>query len=136
VLVGRVHKGTVKALQYARALRPNHLAAVYVSEDDDASDRIEEEWATFRFDVPLEIVHSPYRDLTGAVESYLDELDRRWDDDTITVVIPEFVAGKLLSPTQLLHNQSAGALKLALLFRPHTVVISVPYHVNGRRDGA
>ena len=135
VLVGRVHRGTVKALQYARSLRPNHLAAVYVSEDDGDHAQVEQEWETFRFDVPLEIVHSPYRDLTGAVERYLDELDHRWDDDTITVVIPEFVAGKLLSPTQLLHNQSAGALKLALLFRPDTVVISVPYHVNGRRTG-
>lgn len=135
VLVGRVHRGTVKALQYARSLRPNHLAAVYVSEDDDDREQIEEQWEHFRFDVPLEIVHSPYRDLTGAVETYLDELDQRWADDTITVVIPEFVAGKLLSPTQLLHNQSAGALKLALLFRPDTVVISVPYHVNGRRNG-
>ena len=133
VLVGRVHRGTVKALRYARSLRPNHLAALYVSQEDGDRDRIEEEWETFGFEVPLEIIHSPFRDLTGAVEGYLDELDDRWDDDTITVVIPEFVAGKLLSPTQLLHNQSAGALKLALLFRPDTVVISVPYHVNGRR---
>jgi hypothetical protein len=108
---------------------------VYVSEDDGDHEQVEREWEAFRFDVPLEIVHSPYRDLTGAVEAYLDELDSRWADDTITVVIPEFVAGKLLSPTQLLHNQSAGALKLALLFRPDTVVISVPYHVNGRRSG-
>ena len=135
VLVGRVHWGTVKALQYARSLRPNHLAALYVSEDDDAGAEIHRQWESFRFDVPLEIIHSPYRDLTGAVETYLDELDRRWDDDTITVVIPEFVAGRLLSPTQLLHNQSAGALKLALLFRPDTVVISVPYHLDARRNG-
>jgi amino acid transporter len=133
VLVGRVHRGTIKALQYARSLRPNHLVAMYVSEDDGDSESLEQEWEGFRFDVPLEVVHSPYRDLTGAVERYLDELDQRWDDDTVTVVIPEFVAGRLLSPTQLLHNQSAGALKLALLFRPNTVVISVPYHVNGRR---
>lgn len=62
---------------------------------------------------------------------YLDELDVRWDNDTITVVIPEFIAGRrLFSPAQLLHNQSAAALKLALLFRKGTVVTSVPYHVD------
>ena len=72
---------------------------------------------------------SPYRELTPAIVEYLDDLDDRWNDDIITVIIPEFVAGRLLSPTQLLHNQSAGALKVALLFRENTIVTSVPYHV-------
>jgi amino acid transporter len=132
VLVGRVHRGVVKALNYARSLRPNHLVAVYVSEEDEDRELIESQWKRFGFDVPLEIVPSPYRDLTQAVERYLLELDDRWNDDTITVIIPEFVSGRLLSPTQLLHNQSAGALKLALLFRKDTVVVSVPYHVEPR----
>ncbi len=133
VLVGRVHRGVVKALQYARSLRPNHISALYISVDPDEEVHIQNEWNRFNFDIPLEIVSSPYRELTPAVEKYLEELDARWDDDTITVVIPEFVAGRLLSPTQLLHNQSAGALKLALLYRRDTVVISVPYHVEQRK---
>jgi len=78
----------------------------------------------------LETVNSPYRELVDVVMHYLDELDERWDNDTITVVIPEFVVGGLFSPSQLLHNQSAAALKLALLFRKDTVVTSVPYHVD------
>jgi hypothetical protein len=93
---------------------------------------MEDRWREFGFDIPLEIVTSPYRELTPAVEKYLDEVDDRWHNDTVTVVLPEFVAGKLFSPTQLLHNQSAGALKLALLDRRHTVVTSVPYHVGSR----
>ena len=135
VLVGRVHKGTIEALDYARSLRPNHLTAVHVSADGAAED-LQGDWDAFGFDIPLEIVPSPYRELTPAVERYLDELDERWSDDTITIVIPEFVTGRLLSPTQLLHNQSAAALKLALLYRRHTVVTSVPYHLgNGHTDG-
>lgn len=133
VLVGRVHQGVVTALQYAKSLRPNHIAAVYIADDDD-DPTIEDDWRAFKFDVPLEIVHSPYRDLTGAVVDYLDELDDRWQDDLISVVIPEFVAGRLLSVTQLLHNQSAGAIKLALLYRKGTVVISVPYHIEPDED--
>jgi amino acid transporter len=127
VLVGRVHKGVLKALDYAKSLRPNHLAAVYVAFEDDDRDSIQREWDEFRIDVPLEIVHSPYRELVDAVEAFLDELDARWDNDTVTVVIPEFVVGHWYQ--QALHNQSALALKLALLFRPGTVVTSVPYHV-------
>ncbi len=129
VLVGRVHRGTIKALEYARSLRPNHLAAVHVLDEDGEMDEIEQQWKDFRFDIPLEVIPSPYRELTPAVERYLDELQERWNDDTVTIVIPEFVTGRLLSPTQLLHNQSAAALKLALLFRKDTVVTSVPYHL-------
>ncbi|HUQ40767.1 MAG TPA: APC family permease [Acidimicrobiales bacterium] len=134
VLVGRVHKGVIEALEYARSLNANHLTAVYVSEDDEDRVRMEDEWARFNISIPLEVVHSPYRELTPAVEKFLDELDARWNDDTITVVIPEFVAGRLISPTQLLHNQSAGALKLALLFRKNVIVTSVPYHVERRTE--
>jgi hypothetical protein len=130
VLVSRVHRGVINALQYAQSLRPNHLVALHVSDDDADREEIEAQWTEFGFEIPLEIVHSPYRELTPAVERYLDELDSRWHDDTITVVIPEFVAGRLFSPTQLLHNQSAAALKVALLFRKNTVVTSVPWHVD------
>ncbi|MBW3556986.1 MAG: APC family permease [Actinobacteria bacterium] len=128
VLVGRVHRGVVNAIQYARSLRPNHITALYVAYDDEERERMEQQWADFGFDVPLEVINSPYRELPPAVEAYLDELDERWNDDIITVIIPEFVAGKY-SPTQLLHNQSALALKVALLFRRDTIVTSVPYHV-------
>ena len=129
ILVGRVHRGVVKAIQYGKSLRPSHLTALYVAEDDGAREAMEEQWSDFGFDVPLEIIDMPYRELTPSIVSYLDELDERWHDDVITVIIPEFVAGRLLSPTQLLHNQSAGALKVALLFRENTIVTSVPYHV-------
>ena len=128
VLVGRIHKGVIKALDYARSLRPDHLAAVYVSfEDDDQAD-LQRQWEAFRIDVPLEIVHSPYRELVDAVESYLDDLEDRWANDTVTVLIPEFVVDRWFA--NVLHNQSALALKFALLRRDNTVVTSVPYHVH------
>ncbi|HVV36528.1 MAG TPA: hypothetical protein VHC63_07975, partial [Acidimicrobiales bacterium] len=127
VLVGRVHRGVIKALRYAKSMRPNHIAAVYVAYEDGDTTQIEQEWRDFGIDVPLEIVHSPYRELVDAVVNYLDELDDRWGPATTTVVIPEFVVGHWYE--QALHNQSALAIKLALLFREGTVVASVPYHV-------
>jgi hypothetical protein len=123
-----VHRGVIRALNYGKSLRPNHLAAVYVAYDDEDRERMEREWEEFKFDVPLEVVASPYRDLVDPVREYLDDLDDRWHNDTVTVIIPEFVLGKWYS--NVLHNQSALALKLSLLFRPNTVVISVPYHLD------
>ncbi len=45
----------------------------------------------------------------------------------MTVILPEFVARHWWE--HLLHNQSALRIKAALLFRPGTVVTSVPYHL-------
>ncbi len=59
---------------------------------------------------------------------YLDELDEESPDDMITVVIPEFVVRKWY--LQVLHNQTALALKARLLYRPNTVVTSVPILVD------
>ena len=133
VLVGRVHKGVIRALEYARSMRPDHLVAVYVSFEDDDREDIQRQWEDFGFDVPLEVVHSPYRELVDAVESYLDELDDRWANDTVTVLIPEFVVDRWFA--NVLHNQSALALKWALLRRDGTVVTSVPYHVHADGSG-
>jgi hypothetical protein len=78
--------------------------------------------------VPLVIVESEYRSLLGPVLAYVDTLDRADPQQTVTVVLPEYVARW---PWQrLLHNQSSQRLKRALLDRPHTVVIEVPYHLS------
>jgi amino acid transporter len=128
VLVGSPHRGVLEALAYAKSLAPNHLAAVTVVSDDEERDRIEQQWRERNIDVPLEIVYSPYRELTRPVLRFIDELDTRFDNDVITVVIPEFVVRRWWA--HLLHNQSALFLKGRLLFRKGTVVTSVPYHID------
>jgi len=127
VLVGRIHRGVLKALAYAKSLRPQYLVAAYVSFDEDDQEAIEADWKAFHIDVPLEIIASPYRELVAPIERYIDELDDRYNNDTITVIIPEFVVDRWFE--HALHNQSALILKGRLLFRENTVVISVPYHL-------
>ena len=130
VLVDRVHRGVVNAMHYAQSLRPDRIIAVHVAADEDDEAELARQWELFHFDTPLELISSPYRELTPSVQRYLDDVDQRWPGDTVTIVIPEFVTGRLFSPTQLLHNQSAAALKLALLYRKSTVVVSVPWHID------
>jgi amino acid transporter len=127
VLVGGVHRGVLEALAYARSLSPNHLVAVSVVSDEEDQERMEELWAEYGIDVPLEIVYSPYRELTRPVLRYIDELEGRWEDDVITVLLPEFVVRHWWG--NILHNQTALLLKGRLLFRKGTVVTSLPYHL-------
>jgi len=131
VLVSQVHSGVLEAVQYARSLRPDHLSALHVALADDTQARVRDDWDRFALDVPLDIVESPYRELTRPVERYLDELDGRWPSDRLTVVIPEFVMG-VRKVANVLHGQQGLALKLALLDRPHTAVLSVPFQLRER----
>jgi amino acid transporter len=128
VLVGTVHRGVLEALAYAESLHPTRLLAVTVVSDEEEQERIEQQWSDRKIGVPLEIVHSPYRELSRPILRFIDELDARYQNDIITVVLPEFVVGSWWG--QLLHNQSALLLKGRLLFRKGTVVTSVPYHLN------
>jgi len=127
VLVGGINKGVLHGLQYAKSLNPDRLVAVTVASGDEDRIRIEKQWAEFKVPIELNIMYSPYRELTGPVMQFLDELDDRFHDDIITVVIPEFVTSWR---TQWLHNGSAFALKAKLLHRPHTAVVSVPTHMS------
>ncbi len=127
VLVGTVHRGVLEALAYARSLAPNHLVAVSIVSDEEEQARIEEQWSDYGIDIPLEIIYSPYRELTRPVLRYVDEIDARYENNIVTIVIPEFVVSHWWS--HLLHNQSALILKGRLLFRKGTVVTSVPYHL-------
>jgi hypothetical protein len=115
------------ALQYAASLAPDRLIAVSVVSDPEEERHFREQWDTFDISIELHTISSPYRDLTGPILNYIDELDEQSADEMITVVIPEFVT-KFSS--QWLHNQSALAIKAKLLYRPNTVVTSVPVIVD------
>jgi hypothetical protein len=124
----------LEAMAYARSLSPGHLVAVSVVSDEETQERLEAAWAEHGLDTPLDIVYSPYRELSGTILRFIDEIDARWDNDIVTVLIPEFVVRRWWE--HLLHNQTALFLKGRLLFREGVVVTSVPYHVrSGDRDG-
>ena len=76
----------------------------------------------------MEIIEDEYRDLSEPIEAFLTRTDALWADDTLTVVIPEFVVHGWWE--NLLHNQSALLLKARLLYRRDTVVTSVPWHID------
>lgn len=128
VLVGAVNRSLMAALTYAATLGATRLMALHVSTDAAHEDRLRVAWAEHGLDVPLTIRESPYRELTRPVLEFLDEIVDD-PDDLVTVVVPEFVVDHWLA--NLLHNQSALALKTRLHFRPRTVVVSVPLHLAG-----
>jgi amino acid transporter len=137
VLVGGLNRSSLAALRYARTLDAPDTVAVTVAIDEDHAERMREAWSAIGTAFPLEIIESPYRDLTGTVEEFLDELRDRWGHDYLTVVIAEFVLPHWWQG--VFHNQSALALRLALRDRQDVVVVNVPFVLAdppGRLSGA
>ncbi len=125
VPISGIHRGVIHALEYARAIAPEHVIAVYVDFDEEATVKLREKWERWGTGVRLVVLPSPYRELTRPLLRYIARLGR--STDMITVVLPEFIPARWWQ--HLLHNQSSLLLKGALLFRERVIVTSVPYHL-------
>jgi len=123
-----VNRAVIQAVNVARSIADD-VRAVFITEDPEDGAAIRERWERQVPGVPLVVVESPYRALTGPLQAYLDVLDSAWPPDKpapITfVVLPEYVARRWWE--RILYNQSVKRLRSALLGRPHTVVVNVPY---------
>jgi amino acid transporter len=127
VPISGIHRGVIYALQYARAISPDDVTAVYVDFDEEATRKLREKWNQWGSGVNLVVLKSPYRSLVRPLLRYIDRLERQREADFVTVVLPEFVPARWWH--QLLHNQSSLLLKGSLLFKKGVIVTSVPYHL-------
>lgn len=102
-------------------------AAVSFGLDPAATEKLADEWMQYRIPVPLELEESPNRDIGHTLANYIRQFDADGSDRVVTVVIPEFILGKMHH--QVLHGQTALLVKRHLLFQRGVVVASVPYHL-------
>jgi amino acid transporter len=124
--VASVHDATVRAVTYARSLRPAAIEGLFFAGEMEEVGPILEDWARREIDVPLSVVEAPFRDIGPPLLSEVRSHTAR-GDTVVTVVLPEFVVRR---PWQhLLHNQTGLYMKRLLLFEPRVVVTSVPYHL-------
>ncbi|MFD7921876.1 APC family permease [Streptomyces sp. NPDC059740] len=128
VLVSRLHKPTLRALNYATLMRSDSLEAVSVDVEPGDTRALREEWERRNLDVPLKVLASPYREITRPIIDYVKSLRRESPRVAVSVFIPEYVVGHWYE--HLLHNQSALRLKGRLLFTPGVMVTSVPWQLD------
>ncbi len=124
VPVARLDRSALQALSFARSISPT-VRAVHIATTAESAKRFGERWTQFTREIPLDVIESPYRSLLQPLLRYIERIDER-DDRPITIVLAEFVPRNWWE--WILHSQTALRLKLALLFRPNTIVIDVPYH--------
>jgi amino acid transporter len=127
VPISGIHRGVIRALEYAKSIAPEHVTALYIDLDEEATLKLREKWKQWGGGVDLVVLASPYRSLVGPLIRYVDRTMRQDNDQMITVVLPEFIPARWWQ--HLLHNQSSLLLKGALLFKKDVIVTSVPYHL-------
>jgi amino acid transporter len=126
VPIGGIYRSVVEALAYARTLSSD-VRAVYVNIDPSQTEQVKREWQRWADGVPLVVLDSPYRSLMEPLLEHIDQITREHPQDYVTIVLPEFVPARWWH--HLFHNQRALLIKGALLFKPNTVVTSVPFHL-------
>lgn len=130
VPIADVHRGTLRALQYAKRIATD-VRAVCITTSPEMRERVERRWARFpklTAGIKLVVIDYDFRDIIEPLVDYIEKVNHNeFHDLLITVVIPEFVPSE--APARILHNQTAGFIRRRLREREDVIVIDVPYHI-------
>ncbi len=126
--IGGVHRGSVAALAYARALSSD-VTAVYVTLDPAEAEKVKRKWEIWGEGIRLVVLDSPYRLLIEPLLGYIQMIDaQRQPGEVISIIVPHFVPKHWWA--NALHAQTAFMLRMALLFKRGVVITEVPYQVD------
>jgi amino acid transporter len=143
VLVDSVDLAVVKALRYARSLRPVELRAVHLMIDSRHADALRKKWdRSTAADIPLEIIEVPDRRLRRASVELAARTAIETDSE-VTILLPR---RSFNFTSRLLHDRTADAIAGAVSKLPHVAAMIVPFDVaeaieelaaaeNGQADG-
>jgi amino acid transporter len=133
LLVPRVHKGIVQALEYALMIQGD-VRAVHVTIDERNLPALRRNWDRISATVPLVVLNSPFRSLIDPLLDYIDELQAADPQLVVTVIVPEAIT--LRWPQRLLQENVAAQIKVAASKKPNVVVTNVRYFLDQPKRSA
>jgi amino acid transporter len=125
VLIDGLNRASLRAAAYAHSL-PGNAIAVHVTDDHAKAEALRRDWEEAVPDIPLTIVESPYRALVQPLMAFIDSLRTSQPDQAFSIVLADYEVKHLWQ--RPLHDQLGHRLRNAILKRPDTVVIGVPFH--------
>jgi amino acid transporter len=136
VPIADVHRGTIRALKYARLIADD-VRAVSISTSPEIRERLERRWARFpklTAGIRYDIIDYDFRDILDPLIDYIDQVNNEeFPGQLVTVVVPEFIAETVWA--RYLHNQTANILRRHLRHQENLIIIDVPYHVEPIGNG-
>jgi amino acid transporter len=131
VLVSRLEKPTLKALDYAIAAQHASLEAVHVDTDKVETAQLLADWERHDILVKLTIVPSPFRDISTPIIDYIRQHRDRHGSEIVSVYMPQYVFGEWWEG--FLHNRKARRVRQRLVLFPGVAVVLVPWLLDSSR---
>lgn len=109
------------------------ITAVYVAVEPAEGERIRRKWDIARHDgVPLTVLESPYRDVTGPLRTFLDRLLVDSPGTLINLLVPVIITNQ--SNDEYLHNGTADQIVRDLRYSEGILITVIPFFVNMTPD--
>ncbi|MGN7970708.1 APC family permease [Microbacterium sp. 22296] len=125
VLVNRLQKPVMKAIDYALAANHDKTLAVHVAITDDDAARLQKEWAAHDMPLPLVIIDSPYRTYSSPVSTFIKKYRENNGSAVVTVYLPQFIVGHWWE--SILHNRRSRRLAQQLMLVHGVSITLVPW---------
>ncbi|WP_425552930.1 APC family permease [Frondihabitans peucedani] len=125
VLVGKMQKPVLKAIDYAIAARHDSLEAIHVSVEQEATEKLQKQWDEMNIEIPLIIIPSPYRDIAVPVIKYIKAHREEFGAEVVTVYTPIYIVGHWWEG--LLHNHRSRRIRQRLMLAHGVTVALVPW---------
>jgi len=125
VLVNRMQKPVIKALDYAIAARHEKTIALHVALTPEDGQVLQRQWQEYKIPVPLVIVDSPYRTFAQPVEQYIRKYREKHGPAVVTVYLPQYIVGHWWE--SVLHNRRSRLMANQLMLVHGVSITLVPW---------
>lgn len=125
ILVNRLQKPVVKALDYALAAKHDKTFALHVSVSPEETATLRSQWAEHDIPVPLVVIDSPYRAFASPVSDYIKKYREEHGSSVVTVYLPQYIVGHWWE--SILHNRRARRIANQLMLIHGVSITLVPW---------
>ncbi len=127
VLMDKLNKPQMKALDYALSSKHTRLDAVHVGVDPVRATAFSKEWKKHGIKVPLVIIESPYREFSAPLIEYLEAHRKKHGRERISVYMPKYIVGHWWE--HVFHNHRANRMSRRLMYVRGVMVTLVPWRL-------
>jgi len=125
ILVNRLQKPVIKAIDYAIAAKHQKTIALHVAANPEDGVQLQKDWQEHRIPIPLVIVESPFRHYAAPVEAYINKYRQKHGPAVVTVYLPQYIVGHWWE--SILHNRRARRVANQLMLVHGVTITLVPW---------
>lgn len=125
ILVNRLQKPVLKAVEYALAAKHDKTIAVHVAVSDEESAALQREWIEHSVPAKLVIIESPYRSYASPVAKFIKQYRETHGSAVVTVYLPQYIVGHWWE--SLLHNRRSRRIAQQLMLVHGVSITLVPW---------